>query len=178
MASVTLIFYGPSRAGKTTIFKSLYQNSPLQKASDAIMMADKDGRTIYFDYAPFYLQDLEIKVYTVAGDEARAIQRKILLNRPINGFLFVVDSTKPTESIRCLQELQHFYGGKLGEEIPVVYVLNKRDLPDSKTKRELVSQMKLDGSFVYETVATTGQNVLEAFYSLLREVLLKQMYNM
>ncbi len=178
MGSVTLIFYGPSRAGKTTVFKSLYDHSPMQKASDAIMMQDKDGRTIYFDYAPFYLQDLEIKVYTVAGDEARAIQRKILLNRPVNGFLFVVDSTKPIESQRCLQELKHFYGEKLGEDIPLVFALNKRDLPDAKTKRELVSQMQLEDSFVYETVATTGENVLESFYSLLREVLLKQMYNM
>ena len=175
---MTLIFYGPSRGGKTTVFKQLYQNSPLQKASDAIMMADKDGRTIYFDYAPFYLQDMEIKVYTVAGDEARAIQRKILLNRPVNGFLFVVDSTKPVESLRCLQELQHFYGGKLGNEIPIVYILNKQDLPEAKGKRELISMMHLHGSFVYETIAITGENVLEAFYSLLREVLLKLMYNM
>ncbi|MFW9990606.1 MAG: ATP/GTP-binding protein [Candidatus Odinarchaeota archaeon] len=173
-----IVFYGPSLSGKTTQLKSLYNHAEGIDKGKFTSLEDPTGRTLFFDFVPMQATGKVIfDVYTTAGQSRHKHQRKIVLNA-VDGIIFVVDSSKDAlqDNIDSLKELRRELGSDLGEKIPMVVTLNKRDLPNALPRGKLLVSLDLKGYPVYETIATEGFGVKKAFQSLAREILLKQIY--
>ena len=87
------------------------------------------------------------------------------------GVLFVVDSQAEV-ALRNLAALQQLAGefadaGGLLVDLPVMFALNKRDLPAALPVAELITGFQLPICDHRETVATTGLGVAECIDRLL-----------
>ena len=172
-----VVFWGPSLGGKTTCLRWLYDQVQGLEKGKFTQLADPTGRTLSFDFAPMQATSTVVfDVYTTAGQERHRGQRKVVI-QGVDGVILVVDSTKSQmeENKESLNELKEIVP-TLGKDIPLVVVLNKRDLPDAQLRSVLISELNLDAYPVYETIATTGFGVKKAFQSLSREILLRQLY--
>jgi signal recognition particle receptor subunit beta len=105
-------------------------------------------------------------------------QRKVVL-QGTDGILFVADSApdQRDENMESFEELKLFLGDSLGREVPIVVMLNKRDLPNRMSRDEMLDLLGLGGNVpIYETIAVQGVGVKRAFQAIAREVILKRMY--
>jgi hypothetical protein len=87
------------------------------------------------------------------------------------GVLFVVDSQKEVVE-RTMGALQHLAdefsdAGRSLAQLPVLFALNKRDLPSALPMAELITGFQLPICDHIETVATTGLGVAESIDRLL-----------
>ena len=175
-----IVFVGPSLAGKTTLLKYLHDQVSGLITGGLTSIADPSGRTVYFDFTPFSATGKVLfDVYTVAGQKRHRDQRRMIL-RGVDGLLFVADSSESMlqDNIEAAEELKLFFGDKIGKEIPIVIVLNKRDLPDAMEKEKLLRALDLPpGSPVFETIATKGVGVKRAFQTLSRDIILRKIYS-
>lgn len=173
-----IVFWGPSLSGKTTCLRWIYDEVTGLDKGGFTSVEDPTGRTLYFDYTPISATGKVIfDVYTVAGQKRHRHQRKIVL-QGADGLIFVADSSRDQlqANLESLEELKGLLGGQLGTEVPLLILLNKRDLPDALEKNVLVEALKADSLPVYESIAIKGLGVKRAFQALSREVLLKRLY--
>ncbi|MHA1941592.1 MAG: GTP-binding protein [Candidatus Hodarchaeales archaeon] len=173
-----IVFYGPSLCGKTSSLAWLYHKVDGLEKGKFTQLADPHGRTLFFDFAPMQATTgVVFDVYTTAGQERHKHQRKIVI-QGVDGILFVVDSSPDQleENKESYSELKEYIGENLGDNIPLIITLNKRDLPDALPRAKLISELELENYPIYETVATTGIGIKRAFQSLAREVLMIQLY--
>ncbi len=173
-----IAFYGPSLSGKTSTLAWLYHKVDGLEKGKFTQLADPTGRTLFFDFVPMQATTgVVFDVYTTAGQDRHKHQRKIVI-QGVDGIIFVVDSSasQMEENKESLEELQSHLGDQLGNSIPVVVTLNKRDVPDALPRSELIEKLNLHKYPIYETVATTGVGVKRAFQSLAREILMIQLY--
>lgn len=175
---IKVVFFGPTMGGKTTQLKQLYGDIEGLEKGKFVELADPTGRTLFFDFVPLQAtSNIMIDIYTTAGQERHRQQRKVVL-KGVDGILFVADSRPSAmqENIESIQELRGFLGDALVKQIPLIVTLNKRDLPDALPRKEMLDKLDLVGLPVYETIATKGLGVKRAFKSLVREILLLQVY--
>lgn len=173
-----IVFWGPSLSGKTTCLRWIYDEVKGLEKGGFTSVEDPTGRTLYFDYTPISATGKVIfDVFTVAGQKRHRHQRRIVL-QGADGILFVADSARDQlqANLESLQELKGHLGAKLGSEIPILILLNKRDLPDALEKNALIRALQVDSLPIYESIAIKGLGVKRAFQSLSREVLLKKLY--
>ncbi len=173
-----IVFWGCSLSGKTTCLKWIYSKVFGIKKGEFTSIQDPTGRTLYFDYTPFSATGQVIfDVYTVAGQKRHVHQRRIILSGA-DGILFVVDSQtyQRQANIESLDELKRLLGEKLGEEIPMIVLINKRDLPDLMPIEEIKKMFMGIKTTFYETVATKGDGLRRSFYAVSRSILLKRLY--
>jgi small GTP-binding protein len=103
-----------------------------------------------------------------------------------DGYLLVVDGTRPETlnvakhiqeaAVKLLQESTQTPDqeaqAKRSDEVPFVAVLNKRDLVEAwRLCPDITGELSQAGWTVYETSAKTGENVIEAFQTLVRRML-------
>jgi signal recognition particle receptor subunit beta len=142
-------------------------------------IADPSGRTVYFDFSPFSATNTVLfDVYTVAGQRRHKNQRKMIL-RGVDGLLFVADSTPEMKSdnIEAAGELRDFLGEKIGNDIPMVIILNKRDLPNAMVREEILKDIQFSNDILaINTIATKGIGIKQAFQAVSREIIMKQVY--
>jgi len=177
-----IVFYGASPAGKTTSLKWIYENiENFTKGSFTkggfTSVDDPSGLTLYFDYTSLAFESNVIfDCYTVAGQKRHKHQRNVVL-KGTDGIIFVVDSSRVMlpDNLHAIQELRGNIGAKLGNDLPMVVQLNKRDVPDPLTKKELLTELGLEKYPTYETIATKGIGIKRAFTSLAREILAKNL---
>ncbi len=174
-----VVFVGPSLSGKTTLLRYLHDQVQGLLKGSLTSVEDPSGRTIYFDFVPFSATGkVLLDVYTVAGQRRHRDQRKLIL-KGVDGLLFVADSNPElrNDNIESADELRLFFGEKLGSEIPLVIVLNKRDLPNAMARDDMIKDLSFPpGTPVFETIATKGVGVKRAFQSLSREIILRKLY--
>lgn len=174
-----IVFYGPSLGGKTTALRWLYGGVEGLRKGDFTSIEDETNRTLFFDYVPMSAGGRVIfDVFTVAGQKRHKHQRKVVL-KGVDGIIFVADSDpeQKEENIDSFEELKLFLGDSLGREIPIVIMLNKRDLPNRMSRDEMLDSLGLgDNIPVYETIAIQGVGVKRSFQAIAREVVLKRMY--
>lgn len=179
-----IVYYGPTLSGKTTALKWLYMNVRGLKKGKFHELKGSDGRTLFFDYLPISTtENVIFDVFTVAGARRHRVVRQALLRDKdgsisVDGIIFVVDSSRRRirENIECLKELREVLGDKLGKDIPIVFMLNKQDLWDAMSKKDLVRILDIEDFPVVETVAVRGKQVAKAFMMCAREVILKKLY--
>ena len=173
-----LVFWGPSLSGKTTALRWIHSQVFGIKKGDFTSIADPTGRTLYFDYTPFSATGKVIfDVYTVAGQKRHVHQRRIILSGA-DGILFVVDSDRVQwdANQESFEELKALVGDQLNTEIPLIILLNKRDLPTALPVPDLKKIFDGWNTTFYETCAIKGDGLRRAFYAVAREVLLKRLY--
>jgi len=133
-----LIYWGPAASGKTTCLATLrkltqQESREVKPIGDLTEISMASGATLYFDHGIFQsTQDphLFYHVYTVAGQSRFGILRKKVL-KGTDGLIVVFDSNSPRwdDCVNSLKELRNFIGQDLLGKIPLVVLLNKRDLP-------------------------------------------------
>lgn len=166
-------------AGKTTVLKYLHDEVEGLIKGGLTSIADPAGRTVYFDFSPFSANNSVLfDVYTVAGQRRHKDQRKMIL-RGVDGLLFVADSSPEIQqdNIEAAAELREFMGDKLSTEVPLVIVLNKRDLENAVPREDILRSINFSpDTLAINTIATRGIGVKQAFQAVSREVIMKQVY--
>lgn len=174
-----IVFTGASMAGKTTLLKYLHDQVEGLVKGGLTSIADPSGRTVYFDFSPFSATNSVLfDVYTVAGQRRHKDQRKMIL-RGVDGILFVSDSTPEMEAdnVEAVEELKDFLGDKLGKAIPLVIVLNKRDVPDPTPRETMLKSLGFPAdTLAINAIATKGVGVKQSFQAVSREIIMKQVY--
>ncbi|MCP5464135.1 MAG: gliding-motility protein MglA [Deltaproteobacteria bacterium] len=174
-----IVYYGPALAGKTTSLKVL-QDKLKKTKKGVVKKVPQTERTLFFDFLALSSKEkirnysTKFQVYTVPGQVLYEDSRKLLLNG-VDGIVFVADSSIEhiEDSIRSMNELK-LNLSKLGyqpDEIPMVIQYNKRDSKTAANLEELRKILNPDGLPDFETVAKTGEGVLDAFETVLSSVI-------
>ncbi len=174
-----IVYYGPGRSGKTTSVHFL-QNAIGSKKKTAVKKVASSEKTIFFDFLAVSSDSIagyktRFQVYTVPGQVLYDDARRVLL-KGVDGIVFVADAQleKMQDNLQSLDELKGHLAelGYTPQEIPLVIQYNKTDLPTSTNLEEL---RKIINEFHvpdFETIATTGEGILDSFKACVRQVLM------
>ena len=171
-----IVYYGPAMSGKTESIRALFSRLNILSRLESIETTS--GRTLFFDYGPIELSHgewvIQIHIWSATGQDYYAETRSTVL-AGTDGIVFVAESNPNLvkENQRCWEELKGFFGDRLGDEIPVIFALNKRDIWPMISRFELINALGLNGtSQIFETVATQGSFTIEILQGVLRRILL------
>jgi signal transduction histidine kinase/signal recognition particle receptor subunit beta len=166
-----IVYYGPALGGKTTCLQHIHRVTDPQRRTKLYALATAADRTLFFDLLAIDLgrvrgYRLTLQLYTVPGQvQYNATRRAVLAGA--DGVVFVADSQRTQgaanrESLANLAENLKA-NGLDPRSIPTVLLYNKRDLPAAAPRQELEQELNPGGLPAFESVATTGQGVMEAF---------------
>jgi len=178
-----IVYYGPGLCGKTTNLHYIYQKTTPQTRGEMVSLETETDRTLFFDLLPLDVGVIggfktRLQLYTVPGQVFYNTTRKLVL-KGADGIVFVADSQKAMldaniESLGNLRENLAEIGLEI-DEMPVVFQLNKRDLPNALSREDL--QKALDPKGLHEFVeasAVTGTGVFETL-KLISKLTLKNL---
>jgi signal transduction histidine kinase/signal recognition particle receptor subunit beta len=175
-----VVYYGPGLCGKTTCLQYIHRVTDPQRRTKLYTLNTASDRTLFFDLLGLDLgrvrgYRLTLQLYTVPGQvQYNATRRAVLAG--CDGVMFIADSQRT--SVRANQESFANLGENLRangldpDSVPVVFSYNKRDLPDVVSRAELDRALNASGYPVFETVATAGNGVIEAFSSIAQATVL------
>jgi len=176
-----IVYYGPPLGGKTTSLKHVHRVMDPERRTQLVSLNTDKDRTLFFDFLPIALgrigdYTLRIQGFTVPGQVKYRLTRRYVL-RGADAVVFVVDSTPSEreanlESLRDLEENLADHGLP-ADSLPVVLEYNKRDLPGAVPVEEMERAYNRRGLPFFETVATLGDGVFEAFASAASAMVLR-----
>jgi signal transduction histidine kinase/signal recognition particle receptor subunit beta len=166
-----VVYYGPGLCGKTTCLQFIHRVTDPQRRTKLYTLNTAADRTLFFDLLGLDLgrvrgYRLTLQLYTVPGQvQYNATRRAVLAG--CDGVMFVADSQRSAahaneESLANLAENLKA-NGLDAESVPIVLSYNKRDLPDILPRDEMDKSLNGRKWHAFETVATSGVGVLEAF---------------
>ena len=173
-----IVYYGPAQSGKTTSLQYLFDKTK-GKSKAELMRQESNERTLFFDFMPLFLSEVDgfktrFHLYTVPGQVLYEDSRKLIL-KGVDGIVFVADSSvdQMESNLRALENLKtNLTEQSISiEKVPIVIQYNKRDLKsvaNLEAMRKLINNV---GASDFETVATTGDGIFEAFKQLAKEVI-------
>ena len=166
-----VVYYGPALGGKTTCLQHIHRVTDPQKRSKLYTLNTASDRTLFFDLLALDLGRVRgyrvtLQLYTVPGQvQYNATRRAVLAGA--DGVVFVADSqvSQQKSNLESLDNLGENLraNGLDPETIPLVLLLNKRDLPDPVTRAKMEKDLNRGGWSTFETVATSGRGVVESF---------------
>jgi mutual gliding-motility protein MglA len=176
-----IVYYGPGLCGKTTNLHYIYQKAAPQTRGEMVSLETETDRTLFFDLLPIDVGVIggfkaRLQLYTVPGQVFYNTTRKLVL-KGADGIVFVTDSQKPLleanlASLGNLRENLAEIGLDL-DETPLVFQLNKRDLPnalppedlqralDPERRHEFVEASAVSGKGVFETLKVISRLTLK-----------------
>ncbi len=173
---IKIVYYGPGLSGKTTTMETLSQQMDKSRRGDLMVLDTTGDRTLFFDWMPVELGkirgfDVKIQLYTVPGQVRYNNTRKQVLSG-VDGIVFVADSQEDfieqnKFSFNNLRENLAEQSIDL-EDLPVVIQYNKRDLPNAISVEELSKRLNLEHYQSTQTVASTGEGVVETLRLITR----------
>ncbi|MBI2341344.1 MAG: gliding-motility protein MglA [Deltaproteobacteria bacterium] len=175
-----IVYYGPPRCGKSTSLKQICSEIKKDTKGELISLTSDDDKTLYFDFVPITLGKLKdftirLHLYTVPGEVAYEANRKII-SKGVDGVVFVADSQieKVELNLSSMRELKDIlkHEGVDFIDVPHVIQYNKRDLPNAAPLLELRKLLNKHAVPDFETVATKGSGVFDAFQSISSKVLM------
>jgi small GTP-binding protein len=176
-----IVYYGPGLSGKTTNIQYIYKKLKPEHKGKLMTLATQTDRTLFFDFLPVELGEIKglktrFQIYTVPGQVYYNATRKLVLKN-VDGIVFVADSQKKMmndniESLKNLEDNLRFYNRSL-KDVPIVFQYNKRDLPDVLSVDELQQALNKYKFPYFESVAHTGQGVLQTLTTVSKLVLQK-----
>ena len=179
--SCKIVYFGPSLGGKTTSMSGIHEKSPPSNRSDLQCVDTEEDRTLFFDYFSLDVSDvsglkIKFQIYGVPGQVHYRSTRKMVLNG-VDGIVFVVDSDADRlgnnlESFLDMKSMLAEYGYDF-ETIPLVFEWNKRDLENVTPVEHLERMLNKQKCPSFETVATQGKNIIEAFKQICVDVVKK-----
>jgi len=166
-----VVYFGPGLCGKTTCLQFIHRVTDPQRRTKLYTLNTASDRTLFFDLLGLDLgrvrgYRLTLQLYTVPGQvQYNATRRAVLAG--CDGVMFVADSQRALaranqDSLANLAENLKA-NGLDPNTVPLVMSYNKRDLPDVLSRSELDESLNGRGYPVFETVATTGAGIIEAF---------------
>jgi len=169
-----VVYYGPALGGKTTCLQHIHRVTDPQKRSKLYTLNTASDRTLFFDLLALDLGRVRgyrvtLQLYTVPGQvQYNATRRAVLAGA--DGVVFVADSqvSQQKSNVESLDNLGENLraNGLDPESLPLVLLLNKRDLPDPVTRAKMEKDLKRGDWKTFETVATTGRGVVESFAAI------------
>ncbi len=174
-----IVYYGPGLSGKTTSIQYIHSRISPKNRGKLVSLATETDRTLFFDFFPVEFGrvggfKIKFNFYTVPGQVFYNTTRKLVL-KGADGVVFVADSQpgmmeQNLESLENLKENLKAHGLDW-ETIPFVIQYNKRDIPGAMPVEEMRRRLNPRGVPDFETVATTGQGVMEAMKTICKMVL-------
>jgi signal recognition particle receptor subunit beta len=175
-----IVYYGPPRCGKSTSLKHICDEIKKDTKGEVISLTSEEDRTLYFDFVPVTLGKLgeytiRLHLYTVPGEVAYEANRKII-SKGVDGVVFVADSQleRIESNLASLAELKGIlrHEGIDFGDVPHVIQYNKRDLPNAVSAKELKNLINKYAVPDFETVATAGTGIYDAFKTIASRVLM------
>ncbi len=178
--TVKIVYYGPALSGKTTCLQFTYNSKEFKKKGKLITLDTDGDRTLFFDFLPLEIGKLgdysiKMQLYTVPGQVAYDTTRKLVLQGS-DGVVFVADSQvvireQNGDSLQNLKD--NLKANKISfAEIPLIFQFNKRDLKEILPIEVLNKDLNPDNKPFFPTIATTGENVLEALHTIMKMVII------
>ena len=175
-----IVYYGPALSGKTTCLRYIFNCDEIENKGKLITLDTDGDRTLFFDFLPLEIGKLgnysiKIQLYTVPGQVAYDTTRKLVL-QGADGVVFVADS----QVVMREQNIESFTNLKKNlklnnlqfDKIPLVFHFNKRDLKEILPINSLNKDLNPDNKSFFPTVATSGENVLESLYAIIKLVIM------
>ncbi len=171
---IKIVYYGPALGGKTTCLQYIHRATDPRRRTRLYALSTASDRTLFFDLLALDLgrvrgYRLTLQLFTVPGQvQYNATRRAVLAGA--DGVVFVADSQQSQgaaneESLANLAENLRANGLDPGA-VPVVLQFNKRDLSHLLGRAALDGALNPAGHPAFETVATTGRGVMEAFAAI------------
>ncbi len=165
-----IVYYGPGLCGKTTNLHHIYSKTSPQSRGEMVSLETETDRTLFFDLLPLDVGVIggfktRLQLYTVPGQVFYNTTRKLVL-KGVDGIVYVADSQRAMldaniESLRNLRTNLKEIGQEL-DELPMIFQLNKRDLPNIIDKETMIKSIDPSGLHEYvEAAAVTGEGVFE-----------------
>jgi len=174
-----IVFYGPGLSGKTTTLKRIYETVKPSLRGELMTLPTEADRTLFFDFLPVRVERvgdyaLRLALYTVPGQVFYNATRKLVLQGS-DGVVFVADSNPGAqdanrESMANLEENLAEQGIAL-DSFPLVIQYNKRDLGNAVPLSLLRATINKRNVPDFETVAMSGDGVLDAMKAMIRLVI-------
>ena len=166
-----VVYYGPGLCGKTTCLQYIHRATDPQRRTKLYTLNTASDRTLFFDLLGLDLGKvrgyrLMLQLYTVPGQVQYNTTRRAVLGG-CDAVMFVADSQRALasaneESLANLAENLRAIGLD-PNTVPLVLSYNKRDLPDPLPRGELDRALNKRNVPAFETVATSGAGIIEAF---------------
>jgi len=169
-----IVYYGPALGGKTTCLQYIHRVTDPQRRTKLYTLNTASDRTLFFDLLGLDLgrirgYRLTLQLFTVPGQVQYNTTRRAVL-AGADGVVFVADSQRNQEraNLESFANLRENLkaNGLDPETLPLVLQYNKRDLPDVLSRAEMDRLLNPKGYPAFETVATTGVGVMEAFAAI------------
>jgi signal transduction histidine kinase/signal recognition particle receptor subunit beta len=164
-----VVYYGPAYGGKTANLEALHGMTDPRRGHELLTVKTQKDSTLFFDLLPFEIDDIlgcrvSIKLYTVPGQVRYDATRKVVLGRA-DAIVFVADSSpsRREQNVWSLQNLRINMRAKEidPERVPILFQINKRDVPDAAPAAEVAAWLGLADHQVIPAVANRGEGVME-----------------
>ena len=171
---IKIVYYGPAVGGKTTCLQYIHRVTDPQRRTKLYSLNTAADRTLFFDLLSLNLgriRDfrLALQVYTVPGQvQYDATRRTVLAGA--DGVVFVADS-QVSQREANLESFENLWINMAAigldrKSVPVVLQYNKRDLDPIQTVEEMGAALNADKNAAFQTVAISGEGILEAFTAI------------
>ncbi|MFO1518816.1 MAG: GTPase domain-containing protein [bacterium] len=176
-----IVYYGAALSGKTTSLEYIHQRSE-GKSTSKLTIDTGNERTLFFDFVPLFLSNVNgyktrFHLYTVPGQVLYDDSRRLIL-KGVDGIIFVVDSLveKMDANLKSLENLKTNLNdeGLAIDRLPIVFQYNKRDMPNTANLEALKKLMNPWEFPSFESVATKGEGVFDAFKEIAKQVVKNQ----
>jgi signal transduction histidine kinase/signal recognition particle receptor subunit beta len=169
-----IVYYGTALSGKTTSLKHVHRVLDPDGRVELVSLNTEGDRTFFFDFLPIPLgsvngYQVRLQAFTVPGQVKYNLTRRFVL-RGADAVIFVADSgSGALEDDRTSMQSLHENlraNGLSADKLPILLQYNKRDLPDALPVEKLREALNFGGLREFESVATSGDGVFEAFTAL------------
>jgi signal recognition particle receptor subunit beta len=173
-----IVYWGPASSGKTTCLNCVKELVKASKKGKIRTLEDPE-RTLFFDFLPLKLDKIKglsarFNLYTVPGQAPYAESRSFLL-KGVDGIAVVLDSQidRGSDNAQCLEEMASLLTGMGAnpQDVPIVFVYNKQDLPNRLTLEEMNALYNPLGLPAFTTIAARGEQVMESLTHLIGQTL-------
>ncbi len=166
-----IVYYGTALSGKTTSLKYVHRVIDPERRIELVSLNTEGDRTLFFDFLPIALGSIsgyqvKLQAFTVPGQVKYNLTRRYVL-RGADAVIFVADSRSEAfeDNVKSLVTLrENLEANSLDpESVPLVLQYNKRDAPGAAPAARLRTTLNSRGVPDFQTIATTGNGVFEAF---------------
>ncbi len=167
-----VVYYGPAMSGKTTSLRALF--SALKPGAEVKSIETSTGRTLFFDFGTLDVKGAEWTIkfvlYSTTGQDFYQATRPATLVG-VDGVVFVADAQRSLMAYnKASWDELHGFLGSMKKDVPVVVCLNKVDMPDTVTAKELRTGLALPSDraiAIMPAIASQGIGVKEAFAAVM-----------